>query len=144
MKGPIQSVEVSYLLHATEDREKVDSRVMELAMIAGAPEVEEVEGHFGNRILLVKFHLTGDEAGRAFERIVGKIPPAVKAGLMRDLGSHLDEHSAFFLRLDKQRLVEGALELGTRDPVRVKVKPRGFLIKGDAAGFYSRLLAPGG
>jgi RNA binding exosome subunit len=143
LKGPIQSVEVTYLIHATEDKDRVDSAVKELVSTQAEPVAEEMEGHFGNKIVRVRFHLTGDDAASAFEGIVRHLPPGLKSELEREMGAHLDEHSALFLRLDKQRLVSGVLEAGSPDPIRVKVKPRRFLIKGDAREFYLKLLTGG-
>ena len=144
MKGPIQSVEVSYFLHATEDQERVNSAVMQLTAAEVGPEVEEVEGHYGNKIVMVRLHLTGDDAARAVRRIAERLPDQLKDQLTKEMGAHLDEHSALFLRFDKQRLVSGSLALVSADPVRVKVKPRIFLIRGGAPLFYSKLLREGG
>jgi len=102
--------------------------------------VERLEGHFGNEILSVRLHLVGEEANLAFQGVVARLPKDLKVGLLENIGAHLDEHSAFFLRLDKQRLVAGTLALGSGDSVRLKVKPRLFLLKGGAAEFYARLI----
>jgi RNA binding exosome subunit len=60
--------------------------------------------------------------------------------VLSEIASHVDEHSALFLRFDKQGLVAGSLRLGSADAVRVKVKPRGFIPKGGADAFYAGLL----
>jgi RNA binding exosome subunit len=139
LKGPIRSLEVTYLLHATEDPVKVAKAVAKM-LSAGAPaEVEGLEGHYGNRIERIRVHLTGDDAQRAFDRIVSGLSDEQRSRLVGSLGSFLDEHSALFLRFDKQRLVLGSLSLESADPVRVKVKPRPFLMSGDARKFYSGL-----
>lgn len=139
MKGPIQSVEVTYIVHATEDPRKVEMALGELLGNQNKAVAEPLEGHFGNEILRVRLHLTGDEAGKAFESLVSRLPQGVRSEVLADLSSRLDEHSALFLRFDKQSLVSGSLALGSADSVRVKVKPRGFM-KGGAASFYSGLI----
>jgi RNA binding exosome subunit len=141
VKGPIQSVEVTYLLHATEDEEKVANAVGALLYVNGAEEVEELEGHFGNPIKRVRVHLTGEQASQGLERLLGKMPEGLRKEVVGALGKHLDEHNALFLRFDKQSLVSGSLSLGEKDPVRVKVKPRGFMMKGGAAQFFADMLA---
>jgi RNA binding exosome subunit len=143
LRGPIQSVEVTYLLHATEDGEKVNAKVRELVIAEEPPEVEEMEGHFGNKISRVRFHLTGESASRAFESMAARFPGEFRSRLESELDAHLDEHSALFFRLDKQLLMRGTFELGTADPVRVKVKPRGYMVKGDPKEFYLALLSGG-
>lgn len=140
MKGPIQAVEVTYLVHATEDPEKIGAAVATLLGTANRPELEELEGHYGNRISKARLHLTGEEAGRALQNAVAKMPQPVRSEILADLGSRLDEHSALFLRFDKQRLVSGSLALAAQDPIRMKVKPRAFVMKGGAASFFSQLM----
>ena len=141
MKGPIRSVEVSYLVHATEDAEKLGSAVTTLIGLVGEPLVEEMEGHFGNSITRVSYHPTGDDAQSAFARLVSKMGPALKRQLRAEVGAHLDEHSALYLRLDKQQLVAGRMELADADPVRVRVKLRIHTVKGGAAPLFVGLLS---
>jgi RNA binding exosome subunit len=140
MKGVIQSLEVTYFIHATEDQEKVKRAVDRLLGRESNPETEPLEGHFGNQIVSARVHLTGEDAETAFGRLVDSLPPRVLDQIVSELESHLDEHSAFFVRFDKQGLVSGSLSLGASDPVRVKVKPRVFLMKGGAVNFYTGLL----
>ncbi len=143
LKGPIQSVEVTYLLHATEDPKKLVAAVSALLAVEAEPEEDEMEGHFGNKITRVGYHLTGEDAGAAFSAIASRISAPLKKELKGRIAELIDEHSALFLRFDKQRLVSGSLEEGAGDPVKVKVKPRVFVLKGGAKEFYSQLLFGG-
>ena len=140
MKGPIQSIEVSYIVHATEDPQTLAKAVSTILSVDAAPEVEQMEGHFGNAITRVRYHLTGEDAAAALGSIAAHLPAQTKDRLKRGIGELIDEHSALYLRFDKQRLVAGALEEGTGDPVRVRVKPRVFLLRGGAEEFYSKIL----
>jgi RNA binding exosome subunit len=140
LKGPIQSVEITWLIHATEDRQKVEEALAEFLAIDSEPAVDRLEGHFGNEILNLKIHLIGEEAMAAFQEIVARLPDGLKKELVANMGAFLDEHSALFLRLDKQLLVAGTLAFGSRDSVRLKVKPRLFLLKGKAAQFYAGMI----
>jgi RNA binding exosome subunit len=141
LKGPVQSVEVSYLVHATEDPRKISSAVESILGPVGEPKTDEMEGHFGNKIIRVSHHITGGDAGRALASLTSSMNPGLKQRLKSEVGQHLDEHSAFYLRLDKQRLVEGKLELTEADPVRIKAKPRLYMVKGGAASLYAGLLS---
>jgi RNA binding exosome subunit len=143
MKPPIASLEATYFIHETEDPSKVDMAVKKLLGTEASAEKEALEGHFGNKIERARVHLTGDEAASSFSAIVRALPDAVRMELMSDLEPHLDEHSALFLRLDKQLLVSGKIALGAGDAVRLKVKPRLFLLKGGASGFYRNELEKG-
>jgi len=144
MKGPVQSVVVSYFLHATEDSAKLSAAVSAMFSVTTQPNEERMEGHHGNPIILVRYHLTGDAAAGVLGRISAELGTETKQRMAKSLGGLLDEHSDLYLRFDKQRLVEGSLEEGTADPVRVRVKLRGYLVRGDIAEFYSRLLFGGG
>jgi RNA binding exosome subunit len=140
MKGPIQSLEVTYLVHATEDPERLERALSGLLQTSAKPELELLEGHFGNTITRVRVHLTGDEASEALMHVVRSMPVSLKKQILSDISSYLDEHNAFFLRLDKQRLVTGSAALGPGDAVRLKVKPRLFMVKGGAPEFYAQLI----
>ena len=140
LKGPVQSVEVVYLVHATEDANRIEEAVSWLLGGTAEAETERLEGHFGNEITKARVHLTGEEAARGFEQVIAKMPRRMKTEIVSAIGAHMDEHSALFLRLDKQRLISGSLALAARDTVRVKVKPRGFMVKGGGAQFFSQLI----
>lgn len=132
-------------MQMTEDEEKVGRAVAKLLGGDFAGKREEAEGHFGNRIVLVSYHLTGEEAEGAFRKIVSRMDPAERRAVLGDLDSATDEHGALFIRLNKQVLVMGrGPALGTSDPVRVKVKPRSYVVRGDYRGFYERLLGEAG
>ena len=122
MKGPIQSVEVSYLVQATEDGARLGEAVTGLFGPLGEALSEELEGHFGNKILRVSYHATGQEAGLAFETLLSKMDQGLKRVLRDELPSHLDERSALYLRLDKQEMVLGHLALGESDAIRMRFK----------------------
>jgi RNA binding exosome subunit len=60
--------------------------------------------------------------------------------LLAEVGLALDEHKSLYVRLSKQELLNGVPVLSPIDPIRVKVKPRSFMMKGDAGVFYARLM----
>lgn len=140
MKSLIQSMEVSYFIHATEERLRVDDAVASLIGAQDEPSEVVVEGHFGNPIVMASFRLSGEQAQSAASALFSKMPPDVREGLRRNLGDHMDEHSALYLRLDKQSLVAGEVALTDSDPVRVKVKPRLHALGGSAARFFAGML----
>jgi RNA binding exosome subunit len=136
----IQSVEVSCFVHATEDEKKVKDSIMGFLNIEGEPTEEMLEGHFGNRIIHASWHLTGDDAWLVFRRLVEAIGKDGRAEVLRDLTARTDAHGALYLRVSRQSLIRGAALLSASDPVRVRVKPRGFMMKGNPEQFYGRLL----
>jgi RNA binding exosome subunit len=136
----VQAVEVSYFLQMTEDEERVRKAVEAVLGGERAAEREEAEGHFGNKIVWMRHHITGGEAEEACKAILSKLDPSERRTILEDLSSWVDDHGALYVRLNKQALVmEGRCTLASSDPVRVKVKPRSFAMKGDPGSFYSRL-----
>jgi RNA binding exosome subunit len=137
----VQSLEVSYFLRATEDEEKVRRAVAGLLGGEFPAERQVAEGHHGNMIVWIRHHFTGDQAEAAFREMVVHLGDDEKRAILGGLSSALDEHNALYIRLSKQVLVmKGDAVLANSDPIRVKVKPRSYLLKGDPAGFYARLL----
>ncbi len=143
MKNTIQSLDVSLLLHATEDGERVIAAVRGLIDVDGPLETEEMEGHFGNRIKKVGIHLHGDQATKAFAVLTARMPGGLRKEFARDIDKLIDEHSSLFLRFDKQELVKGEIAAGYEDAIRLKVKPRAFLMHGHAREFFLEQLKAG-
>lgn len=144
MTSAVQSLEVSYFVQMTEDEERVRRAVA--ALLGGEPkeEREEAQGHYGNRILLVRVHMTGDEAETALSRVISRLGTDEKRTILGGLRGALDEHNALYIRLSKQVLVmSGSAVLASSDPIRVKVKPRSHTVKHDPEGFYARLFEGG-
>ena len=141
MSSEVQSLEVSYFLQMTEDEEKVRRAVASLVGGGLSEERQEAEGHFGNRIVWIRCRATGGEAETALKAIVPRIEEAERRSILGELSAFLDEHSALYIRLSKQVLVmSGSGVLASSDPIRIRVKPRPHVVRGDPAGLYARLL----
>lgn len=140
MKSRIQSIEVSLFIHATEDEDRIISFVESKLMLDVKPMREELEGHFGNRIVHVSYHVTGDKADKLLNRIVEMMPKETLASLVRHIGMSIDEHKALYLRFDKQEFMKGRIRIGASDPIRVKIKPRIYLMRKDAINFYIEVM----
>ena len=133
-------MEVSCFIHATEDEGKVAGAIANELKISGEPHRERLDGHFGNEVIHLRYHLTGEGAWIAFSVIADRLGGDNLHALLQGLDSAIDEHSALFLRFSKQDLVMGRLALSAGDPIRVRVKPRQFMIRGDVTRFYFQLL----
>lgn len=139
-KGEIQSLEVSFFVHATEDESKVIEAIHSQLSIRDSPAMEVLEGYFGNKIVRVKYNVTGEEATRLFVHISSMISSQDKRRILAEMERNLDEHRALYLRFSKQELMARRLVLFENDPVRVKVKPRAHLMRGDPAVFYGSIM----
>lgn len=136
-------MEVSCFVHSTEDEGKVATAIAKHFHISRQPVSERLEGHFSNVVVRLRYHLTDEEAWVAFRAMVRGMEGDSRRELLESLESAIDEHSALFLRFSKQELVRGRFVLTTGDPVRVRVKPRGFMKRKESAAFYTRLLERG-
>ncbi len=123
-------------MQSTEDEGRLERAVRDALELTAEPSVEALEGHFGNRILRVSYHLTGEEAALAFGSLADRLGPDTRKTILNGLQETVDEHSALYLRLDKQALVEGKVALGGGETVRVRVKPRLFLLGEGVDAFY--------
>lgn len=140
MRGQIRSVEVSYIIHATEDESKVREAVKRILGINQEPIIQSLEGHFGNEILRAVFHLTDESANHTFRMLFDNMPEYARKNVVERISSYIDEHSSLYLRLDKQNIVQGRVELSDSDAIRIKIKPRLYLVKGSEVDFFRRMI----
>lgn len=121
------SVTISFFVHATEDLELVLhdlSSVFDL----GDEEItkETMAGHFGNSIIFVKAHITGNRAQQVAGLLMMKLTDLARSRIIAELEKSMDEHDSLYLRIDRQSL-KNTLEIGDDEPVRVKLKPKSRL-----------------
>ena len=137
----IQAMEISCFVQATEDLSKLRSAVERSLGIVQESQEERLEGHYGNSIVNLKWHLTGDGAYESFRALLKFLGKEGRRELLMDLESCLDSHGALYVRLNKQMLVMGMASQSAGDPVRIRIKPRSFMMKGHPRAFYERLMA---
>jgi RNA binding exosome subunit len=135
-KGQIQATEVSYFVHPTEEAERIGRKLRDVLGIESEPEQQVLEGAFGYDIVSVHYHLTGEEASRLVRSLARALGAESRKTLGERIEDSIDEHSALYVRLDKQQLMVGRLVLGESDAIRVKIKPRLFQVRGGIAEFY--------
>ena len=97
----IQSVEVSCFVHATEDGAKVKSAVVRALGVGEGPSEEPLEGHFGNPIIHLVWHASGDAAWTVFGRLVEFMGEGGRNEVLGGLERQTDEHGALYLRLEQ-------------------------------------------
>lgn len=136
----IQSLEASCFVQATEDEAKLRDSIVRALRVEEEPVEQVLEGHFGNRIVHLVWRITGEEAWASFAALMSLLGDDGRRELARELPAYLDEHGALYVRLNKQTLVKGVASFSSSDPVRVRVKPRSYMMKGTPAQFYERML----
>ncbi len=86
-----------------------------------------LEGHYGNKLLLVKAHIIGDSATEISRAILLRLGGESKSMLLSQLERYLDEHDALYIRLNRQRIPE-QLSLTDDESIRIKLKPRSRIL----------------
>jgi len=116
--------ELNLVLHATEDEDKVLQSIQDtLSVPAERFSSQPSEGHYKNRILVLKAILSSQEAGDLALRIMSLLNSTDKDQLSRNLHEYSDEKGNLYLRLDKQRICQGKASLSETDAIRVRFKP---------------------
>lgn len=118
------AAEVNLLLHATEDGGKVLKSIQDtLAVSSERFSISPSEGHYKNKILLLKAMLTSKEAGALAVQIMSRLNSSDRERLSCSLHEYSDEKGNLYLRLDKQRICHGKVSLSEMDAIRIRFKP---------------------
>jgi RNA-binding protein len=118
------AAELNLVLHATEDEGKVLKSIQDVLMVpAERFSSQPSEGHYKNRISLLKATLSSQEAGDLALRVMSLLNSMDKDQLSRNLHEYSDERGNLYLRLDKQRMCQGKVSLSEIDAIRIRFKP---------------------
>jgi RNA-binding protein len=116
--------EVNLVLHATEDGGKVLQAIQDVLLVpserfSNSPS----EGHFKNRIVLLKAILSSQEAGELASRIISLLSSTDREQLSSLLHEYSDEKGNLYIRLDKQRMCQGRVSLSETDAIKIRFRP---------------------
>jgi RNA-binding protein len=116
--------EVNFVLHATEDEAKVLQGIQDVLFVPSERfSSSHSEGHYKNRIVLLKAILSSQEAGKLASRIVSLLDSTDREQLSSLLHEYSDEKGNLYIRLDKQRMCQGRASLSETDAIRIRFKP---------------------
>jgi RNA-binding protein len=116
--------EVNLVLHATEDGPNVLRAIQEVLLIPSERFSSSAsEGHYKNRILLLKAILSSQEARRLASRVISLLSSTDKKQLSRLLHEYSDEKGNLYIRLDKQRMCQGNVSLSEADAIKIRFRP---------------------
>jgi len=116
--------EVNLVLHATEDGGKVLQAIQDVLWIPSERfSSSPSEGHYKNRILLLKAILSSQEAGKLASRIISLLNSTDREQLSSLLHEYSDEKGNLYIRLDKQRMCQGRVSLSETDAIRIRFRP---------------------
>jgi RNA-binding protein len=116
--------EANLVIHATEDQEKVLGSLDDnLNLSPDKFSVTPSEGHYKNRILMLKAIFSSSEATELAANIASKLNSLDRQELWQNMSQFSDEKGSLYLRLDKQRLCQGKVSIALADSIRIKFKP---------------------
>lgn len=128
MERLVQTVELTVLVHATEDESKVRRAVLNLLPLdiySPAFEAVKLEGYYGDPITVLKLNLKHRKpATELLEHIVRRLSSLDTSSLLDLLPNYIDESKNLYMRLDKQKAYTGKVVLERHDSIRVKARLR--------------------
>ena len=123
---PVQHLEITTFVHATEDHVKVVKAVSNLfPEDVDLPPYEEVKlsGVFGDKLTTLKWVLKNRRpATEVFNKVVKGLPSIDLLELTESLDSRIDENKNMYMRVDKQKAFLGVMKLENHDPIRLKAR----------------------
>ena len=133
MDVAITKLEVSFSIHATEDREKnlqAISNLIPSSIIEQAQIIEEkLEGGYRNPIKYIRLVITkANLIDKIMKNLSSKLSQEDKKKLNSEFENRIDMKSkSFFLRLDKEDLANNRINItSTKNIVKVSLKMRAF------------------
>jgi hypothetical protein len=122
----VQRVEVTALVHATEDEPKVRKAVLNLLPPNIDPQAFEdvkLKGYYGDPITALKLNVKRRKpATELLEHLVKRLSSLDLQTLLDELPQRIDESKNLYIRLDKQKAYTGKAVLERHDSIRIKAR----------------------
>ena len=132
-------ITVEVIIHTTEDRKKILNSIFDMFEIKEDEFTEEqLIGHFGNPILLLKTKLTKKKAQEFVHNIISKISKVQLNDFLENIDMHFEE-SSLFLRISKQDIIGKTVNIQQNDAMKIKISMPVYK-KSDLSKNYMELL----
>jgi RNA binding exosome subunit len=116
--------QVNLVIHATEDGGKVLQAIQDVLLVpAERFSKSPSEGHYKNRIALLKAILSSQEAAKLARRIISLLNSIERGQLSSLIHQYSDEKGNLYIRLDKQRMCQGRVSLSNTDAIKIRFRP---------------------
>ena len=118
------SAEINIIVHATENENKILQSINDILSISaekfsGSP----LEGHWGNKILLLTATIDSQAAKNLVSKIISSLNSSDRNYLSYLFDKYVDEKGNLYIRLDKQRICQGKISLSESDSIRIRFRP---------------------
>ncbi len=132
-------VKINLILHATENENKVLEELEKNFQIEQSEfQIEQVTGHFNNSILLISSKLKKKSA----EGFVGLFFSKMKKDEFQEIFDYIEDYvtsSGLSLRISKQKLISGILEISKEDTIKININTPVY-VKNETKKIYQELM----
>ncbi len=123
MKGKIEWIRVSAVVHSTEDREKVGEAISTLFPFEFEIAVSKAKGHYGNPMEYLEVELTKSSEIKKFWAYFLELLGEQVEEILKTIDERIDDQNVLHIRIDKQKAYLGEVELTSGgDPIAVKLR----------------------
>ena len=132
-------VKINLILHATENENKVFEELEKNFQIEQSEfQIEQVTGHFNNSILLISSKLKKKSA----EGFVSLFFSKMKKDEFQEIFDYIEDYvtsSGLSLRISKQKLISGILEISKEDTIKININTPVY-VKNETKKIYQELM----
>ena len=132
-------IKINLILHATENENKVFEELEKNFQIEQSEfHIEHVTGHFNNPILLISSKLKKKSA----QNFVGSFFSKMKKDEFQEIFDYVEDYvtsSGLSLRISKQKLISGVLEISKEDTIKINISTPVY-IKNETKKIYQELM----
>ena len=132
-------VKINLILHATENENKVLEELEKNFQIEQSEfQIDQVTGHFNNSILLISSKLKKKSA----EGFVSLFFSKMKKDEFQEIFDYIEDYvtsSGLSLRISKQKLISGILEISKEDTIKINISTPVY-VKNETKKIYQELM----
>jgi len=133
------SLAIEIILHATEDLTKIEKSLNDtFDTNFGQFEKEEIDGHFGNPITILKTKIAKNDTKKIISIFISKISSDDLEILEKKL-DEMDKNYGLQIRINKQDLIRGKILFGKNDSIKLTINTPVYK-KSDIGKIYREIL----
>ena len=107
-----RTAEITFTIHATENDNLLISTISKnFGLPSKEFQIKDYLGHYENQVKIVRIHILSDRIMPFTHHLFSSLSISDRKNLFNDLQKHLDKHYSFYLRLDKQLLINNIFSL---------------------------------
>ena len=133
------SLAIEIILHATEDLTKIEKSLNDtFDTNFGQFEKEEIDGHFGNPITILKTKIAKNDTKKIISILISKIS-SDDLEILEKILDEMDKNYGLQIRINKQYLIRGKILFGKNDSIKLTINTPVYK-KSDIGKIYREIL----